>query len=71
MNHDINNAREHHNFPTGKIYWKKYWERISIDTINWESFFHEEKSIEKKYWEKINIDTINWEKLCDRSAEHK
>ena len=34
------------NLTLGKIYWKKYWEKINIDTIkldtdtiNWEKFF--------------------------------
>ena len=54
-----------------KLHWKKYWEKINIDRINWENLFPQVKSIEKKYWEKKNIDTINWEKLFDRFAEHK
>ena len=23
-----------------KVYWKKYWEKINIDIINWEKLFH-------------------------------
>ena len=34
-------------FPLGKICWKKYWEKISIDTVNEEKFFPRVKSIEK------------------------
>ena len=34
-------------FPPGKIYWKKYWEKIHIDPINWKTFFHQPKSIGK------------------------
>ena len=25
-----------HTFLPGKIYWKKYWEKVNNDTINWE-----------------------------------
>ena len=36
MNHDIRNV------PVGKIYWKKYWEKINIPKTS-------EKNIEKRY----------------------
>ena len=26
-------------FPPDKIYWKKYWEKINIDIINWKKTF--------------------------------
>ena len=26
-------------FSSGKIYWKKYWEKIDTDIINWEKLF--------------------------------
>ena len=46
MNLDINNLGSPHPFPPAKIYWKKYWENINIDTINWEKLF--DKSTERK-----------------------
>ena len=36
MNDDISNVGLPHTFPPGKIYWKKYWEKLNNDTINWE-----------------------------------
>ena len=26
-------------FPQGKIYWKRCWEKINIDKINWQKLF--------------------------------
>ena len=34
-------------FPIWQNIFKKYWEKIKIDLINWENFFHEAKPIEK------------------------
>ena len=35
MNHNISNVGYPHNFTPGKIYWKKCWEKIKIEIINW------------------------------------
>ena len=36
MNHDISNVRWPHTYSLGKI----YWERININTINWDKLFN-------------------------------
>ena len=63
MNHNISNVGQPHFFPPGKIYRKKYWEKINMTRSIETSFFYGTKSIEKKYWKKINIDKTNWDKL--------
>ena len=71
MSHDIRNVGQPQLFLPGKIYWKKYWEKIDIDTINSEKLSWPSKIYWKQYSEKTNIDTINWEELFDRSILHK
>ena len=39
MNYDKSNMGKSQTFPPGKIYWKKYWEKINIDTTNKEKLF--------------------------------
>ena len=35
----LSNVGQPKDFPPDKIYWKKYQEKIHIDTINWEKLF--------------------------------
>ena len=57
MNHNISNVGQPHFFPPGKIYRKKYWEKINMTRSVETSFFYGTKSIEKKklrkdkYWQ--------------------
>ena len=39
MNHDISKVGQPQTFAPGKIYLKKYWEKINIDIIDWEKLF--------------------------------
>ena len=57
MNHNISNVEQPHFFPPGKIYRKKYWEKINMTRSVETSFFYGTKSIVKKklrkdkYWQ--------------------
>ena len=35
-----------HTFPPSKIFWKKHWEKINIDVINWGKLF--DRSVDHK-----------------------
>ena len=71
IKNDVNNTISWRTSTGQNLLKNKNWEKVNIDTINWEKLYPPGKIYWKKYREKINEDSINWEHLFDRSVEHK